>query len=160
MMESTYAELGKANKDLQVLKGKTIELTRERCRLNNTREVFLEQLKRIEGELHVVEEKLGTVKSEHSSTGWKVLKLRCKLSYQIVMRCIHYVYTLFAFLFLNFLHVTYVTLSLSASVTKTILESQEKEQSSAHDYPAKVDVMYLPSSSSAHLRSRNSSFKT
>jgi len=151
-MEDTYKQLGVANKDLEVLNGKKIELSRERSRLNNHRQVFLEELKRIEGELETVDQQLNSINTEHKSTSWKVIKLRFQLFFQILMRCVHQVYTLLAFLFLNFLHVTYVTLSLSASVTKTILESQEKEQAT-HDQATSVDVVYMRRANSSSLKS-------
>ena len=72
---------------------------------------------------------LTTVNTDHKSTSWKVVRLRFKLFFHIVTRCLYHVYTLLAFLFLNFIHVAYVILTVSANVAKTILETQQKEQS-------------------------------
>jgi len=153
-METTYEKLGLANKDLCVLSGKEIELNRERNRLNNHRQVFLDELKRIESELDEVNTKLSTIKSEYSKVSWNVTKLRFKLFFELIFRCFNKICALLSFLFLNSLHVIYVTLSLGASLAKTIIETHQTDNL-ANEEAVKLGLAYVSQNIDDNLKKVN-----
>jgi len=153
-METTYEKLDLANKDLCVLSGKEIELNRERNRLNNHRQVFLDELKRIESELDEVNTKLSTIKSEYSKVSWNVTKLRFKLFFELIFRCFNKICALLSFLFLNSLHVIYVTLSLGASLAKTIIETHQTDNL-ANEEAVKLGLAYVSQNIDDNLKKVN-----
>lgn len=123
-MESTSENLNNISEDLKQLTGKTIELTREKKRLTNHRDVFLIELRRIESELQSVTDELDKVNSDRKKASWERKKLRFLLAWQIICRCFHHFFTMISYLFFGFLHITYVILWLGASMVQTVLESQ------------------------------------
>jgi len=143
-MDATLDELSKTNKDIKVLEGKKIELAREKAKLDNKRQVFLEELQKIDEKLSSVTHDLKSIETEYKSNKWRRARLRFRLIYHVIYTCCHHVTTLVTFLFLNILHVTYVALTLGASFAKTILESHQSNQSGSVQ-ATEVDLVYLPS---------------
>ena len=87
-------------------------------------QVFLVELRRIESELKTVNDELNDVNAKKKSAAWQLRKLRFLLVWQVLCRCVHYIFTMLTYLFFGFLHVTYVLLWLGANMVQTVLESQ------------------------------------
>jgi len=96
-------------------------------------QVFEEQLKRIENELTTVEEELTCVSEERWLATKKVAWFRLKLFFQTVAQCLRCIYTLLTFAFVNLLNVLYVALTVSAELTRTLLETQGRQSVPHHN---------------------------
>jgi len=116
--------------------------------------VFLDELKRIESELDEVNTKLSTIKSEYSKVSWNVTKLRFKLFFELIFRCFNKICALLSFLFLNSLHVIYVTLSLGASLAKTIIETHQTDNL-ANEEAVKLGLAYVSQNIDDNLKKVN-----
>uniref|UniRef100_H2YV03 Uncharacterized protein n=1 Tax=Ciona savignyi TaxID=51511 RepID=H2YV03_CIOSA len=113
-----------ARDDLTQLKGKKIELNRERAKLENHRQVFLDNLKRIEAELTSVEDRLDDVNNRYRTASWQLTWLQLRRFSQLFFKVLVCLYTVIVFIVINTLQVLYVTLVIIANLLKNILETQ------------------------------------
>nr|XP_009857747.1 uncharacterized protein LOC100179242 [Ciona intestinalis] len=122
-METSEA-LKTAHDDLSELKGKKVELSREKAKLDNHKQVFLAELKRIEAELSAVEGKLEDVNVRYRSVAWQITWLQLRRFWQLLCQAAICLYTIVVFIIINTLQVTYVALVVTANLLRNILDTQ------------------------------------